>query len=63
MTRLLLVLAIFDDPAPILSPYGHECVDRPNLPCPACEWAQEHRMRSENKEKTPVTFQPKAGGQ
>lgn len=23
-----------------LAPYAHECVDRPHLPCPACEWQQ-----------------------
>src|SRR5208337_4600093 len=24
--------------APTRNPYAHECVDRPHLPCPACEW-------------------------
>jgi hypothetical protein len=25
-----------------LNPYAHECVDRPRLLCPACEWATRH---------------------
>lgn len=24
---------------PLCNPCAHECVDRPNLPCPACDWS------------------------
>lgn len=24
-----------------LAPYAHECIDRPHLPCPACEWQKK----------------------
>lgn len=24
----------------LLNPYEHECVDRPNLPCNACDWSK-----------------------
>jgi len=31
---------------PTLSPYAHECVDRPHLTCPACAWSEDR-----NKER------------
>jgi hypothetical protein len=39
-----------ENPAtPMLSPYAHECVDRPHLTCPACAWSeQRYRIRGQS---------------
>lgn len=28
------------------SPYSHTCVDRPHLPCDACDWAERNTPKS-----------------
>lgn len=30
---------------PLYSPCAHECVDRPNLPCPACDWSDAKKFQ------------------
>lgn len=32
-------------PPVVLSPFPHTCVDRPELACDACEWAEEWKKK------------------